>query len=649
LTKYTDKELLRKSVEHCQRQVSLLQHHDAVTGTARRAVVLDYRDKLISCIEMANKAIESSGSSFSVDTTPSSLYSVAILPLKNTIALKKDTTVITLINPTSNVRKDSIVQVSSNSKAITIKDKEGIPLKIQISPNIAISGNELQIDKANPWIIIFKANVPSLGYSSYYVVHEESVGNTEFSKVTYWDSNPGTSFVGYFKATEMNLEYIEDSNMNIGRLNEVFKLANHVVEVETFKGLLSAVKSDGKTFEVKQGLRVFDESYDGGVYIFSQSKNHGTDVKVTSMVKIEGIYQSEIHSMIDNSQLSYQMYRIRTGKAIDMFYRVDMRQLHQHDLVLEFLFDSFQYSEAYIDANGWIPLKRQSANTQKLESQFYPLSSKLMIQNDVGSQLTLMTRSSLAVGLYEKQKISLTLDRQTRSDDGRGLGEPVDDSDVFIREFRMLFEDAATSKRYMEDYMSDFETPNTMMLSNEFLETNSLLTRELPTGIKVHSFRPCLYDSQDICIQIEHFHSHDEKVTINLLDYFKINGECYESRLDGIETFGSCNVDMMPLEIKTFRLSKYKEGKLNEPKAETKEQIGEDFTKKETAEKVAEIVAEKVEDKEDQIGETVASKGVEENQTQFVLKNLLILFFLLFLFKGRVRNAVVRFLTNKRH
>jgi hypothetical protein len=35
----------------------LLQHHDAVTGTARRHVVVDYRNRLQSCITKAEEAM----------------------------------------------------------------------------------------------------------------------------------------------------------------------------------------------------------------------------------------------------------------------------------------------------------------------------------------------------------------------------------------------------------------------------------------------------------------------------------------------------------------------------------------------------------------------------------------------------------------
>jgi hypothetical protein len=66
-----------------------------------------------------------------------------------------------------------------------------------------------------------------------------------------------------------------------------------------------------------------------------------------------------------------------------------------------------------------------------ITQNYYPVDSAIAIKDDSGNQMTLMTtRSQGGASLYEGQ-VEVVHNRRIFCDDGRGVGEPLNETDVY--------------------------------------------------------------------------------------------------------------------------------------------------------------------------------------------------------------------------
>uniref|UniRef100_A0A672TQ64 mannosyl-oligosaccharide 1,3-1,6-alpha-mannosidase n=1 Tax=Strigops habroptila TaxID=2489341 RepID=A0A672TQ64_STRHB len=135
-----------KLLTEARRNLGLFQHHDAITGTAKDWVVVDYGTRLFHSIMNLKKVITDSAhililkdkSAYNYDTSTPFLKMVKILNLKEEICLPKDNLSICfcryllIYNPVEQERF-SVVSVNVNSPRVKILSPLGKPVTVQIS------------------------------------------------------------------------------------------------------------------------------------------------------------------------------------------------------------------------------------------------------------------------------------------------------------------------------------------------------------------------------------------------------------------------------------------------------------------------------------------------------------------------------------
>jgi hypothetical protein len=84
-----------------------------------------------------------------------------------------------------------------------------------------------------------------------------------------------------------------------------------------------------------------------------------------------------------------------------------------------------------------MPISNPIEPAKERASQFRPMTTKFILTGNT-HKFEWITRSSLAVANYQPGLWEFVLDRQVGRDDGRGLGEMLDDNRPFSKEFRLI-------------------------------------------------------------------------------------------------------------------------------------------------------------------------------------------------------------------
>ncbi|VDN53346.1 unnamed protein product [Dracunculus medinensis] len=180
-----------------RRNLSLFQHHDGITGTARAEVVADYGDKLLNALKSCEKIICKTteillGSQKVDDTQPlksfltmelkpdffvpltftfqnNNRFSYSSLPLDGTIHSNNN---IILFNSLAQVRQEVVcINVNSLNTIIQRVNSQNI-VPQQIGPVFNLTNSKLAVI---PGIfeLCFLATVPALGFERYHLIITE--------------------------------------------------------------------------------------------------------------------------------------------------------------------------------------------------------------------------------------------------------------------------------------------------------------------------------------------------------------------------------------------------------------------------------------------------------------------------------------------
>ncbi|MFH4982270.1 hypothetical protein AB6A40_008979 [Gnathostoma spinigerum] len=220
-----------------RRHVSLFQHHDGVTGTAKDAVVVDYGKKLLNAIQNCEKIITTATAALMSDNSESSQLSFIttdekrvqhdVLPVKVTITNQSD---IVLFNPLAQERNEVVcLYVNSSDTKIQYISSSIAPIEQQIGPvlhradfTILVSDDEYEL--------CFVASLPGFGMRRYRLTH----GGSDIRKAKIL-SSPGFAV----HAGSFDISTVSDPE---------YMMRNEHVEArfDAVTGLLKSVKVEGR-------------------------------------------------------------------------------------------------------------------------------------------------------------------------------------------------------------------------------------------------------------------------------------------------------------------------------------------------------------------------------------------------------------------
>ncbi|XP_072137479.1 alpha-mannosidase 2 isoform X2 [Mobula birostris] len=435
-----------KLLVEARRNLGLFQHHDAITGTAKEWVVVDYGTRLFHSIINLKRVIGDSAHFLILKDKENYKYNPSkpflqmddiqaaqdYLPERTTIELSLIPRYLVVYNPADQDRV-SIVTVQVNSYKVNVLTASGQQVEAQIT---AVWDKSNRISK-DAFQVSFLAKISALGLGIYQLVKTEDI-KTKLADYTIYTNRRDIITFDPFK-----ISVLESSAGDITIEN-----ANLKAWFSGTKGFLEKVITKEEKREhhisIQFGWYGTTNNRDkSGAYLFlpnGEAQPYTSSgppilriIRGPLFSEVVCIYQHFTHSV----RLS-NVYGVE-GLSLEISNIVDIRHEMNQEIAMRLTTDVKSNNQFYTDLNDFQMQARQTLSKLPLQANFYPLTTTAYIQ-DSDVRLTLHSAQSLGVASLKNGQLEVIMDRRLMQDDNRGLGQGVKDNKVTASLFRLLLE-----------------------------------------------------------------------------------------------------------------------------------------------------------------------------------------------------------------
>ncbi|XP_016080402.1 PREDICTED: alpha-mannosidase 2 isoform X1 [Miniopterus natalensis] len=425
-----------------RRSLGLFQHHDAITGTAKDAVVLDYGIRLYNSLMNLKEIIGSSAlllilkdkqsyKSSSFDTLLEmdlKQKSQGSLPQRDTIQLSAEPRYLVVYNPLEQERSSLVsVYVSSPKAQVSASGKL---VEIQMSAVWETANTISQ----TAYEISFLAQMPPLGLKVYTLLDSTS-SHPQLAEYALYNGNIENK--GIF-----NMKNMKNAEEDITLENPFMKL--HFSQSGLMEEMIN--KEDGKHHDIKVQFSWYgttSKKDKSGAYIFLPDGEAKPYVyKTLPIVRVQrGRFYSDVTSFFEHVTHTVRLYNIQgiEGQSVEISNIVDIRKEYNYEIAMRISSNINSKTRFYTDLNGYQIQPRMTMSKLPLQANVYPMTTMAYIQ-DAQHRLTLLSAQSLGVSSLESGQIEVIMDRRLIQDDNRGLEQGVYDNKITASLFRILLE-----------------------------------------------------------------------------------------------------------------------------------------------------------------------------------------------------------------
>ncbi|XP_073852851.1 alpha-mannosidase 2x isoform X3 [Macaca fascicularis] len=432
-----------------RRTLGLFQHHDAITGTAKEAVVVDYGVRLLRSlvnlkqviIHAAHYLVLGDKETYHFDPEAPFLQvddtrlSHDALPERTVIQLDSLPRFVVLFNPLEQERF-SMVSLLVNSPRVRVLSEEGQPLAVQISAHWS-SATEVVPDV---YQVSVPVRLPALG-----------LGVLQLQLGLDGHRTLPSSVRVYLHGRQLSVSRHEAFPLRvIDSGSSDFALSNRYMQV-WFSGLTGLLKSIRRVDEEQEqqvdmeflvyGTRTSKDK--SGAYLFLPDGEAKPYVpKEPPVLHVtEGPFFSEVVAYYEHVHQVVRLYNLPgvEGLSLDISSLVDIRDYVNKELALRIHTDIDSQGIFFTDLNGFQVQPRRYLKKLPLQANFYPMPVMAYIQ-DAHKRLTLHTAQALGVSSLKDGQLEVILDRRLMQDDNRGLGQGLKDNKRTCNRFRLLLE-----------------------------------------------------------------------------------------------------------------------------------------------------------------------------------------------------------------
>uniref|UniRef100_A0A8D2MKB7 Alpha-mannosidase n=1 Tax=Zonotrichia albicollis TaxID=44394 RepID=A0A8D2MKB7_ZONAL len=404
---------------NARRNLGLFQHHDAIAGTAKEAVAVDYGVRCVLLQSLTNlKRVIINAAHYLVlgdkDTyrhDPAAPFlgmvsstSPCLPALWHTVPMPPEATrFLVVFNPLEQERL-SVVPVLVDSPHVRVLSEEGQPLPSQLSA----VWNSATDAVPNVYQVSVLARLPALGLRVL-----QTGGVHPAASCSYCCA--GTHLQSLRPAGEEQAHRVSSEFLVYGT----------------------------RTSKDKSGAYLFLPDGEAKPYA----------PKDPPVVRVmEGPLFSEVSSYYQHVQTVVRLYNVPgvEGLSLDVSCLVDIRDHINKELALRFSTDIESDDTFFTDLNGFQIQPRRYQRKLPLQANFYPMPAMAYIQ-DMQSRLTLLTAQALGVSSLHSGQLEVILDRRLMQDDNRGLGQGLKDNKRTCNRFRLLLERRSTANKVQDE------------------------------------------------------------------------------------------------------------------------------------------------------------------------------------------------------
>ncbi|RUS77476.1 hypothetical protein EGW08_014782 [Elysia chlorotica] len=443
-------------LQQARRSLALFQHHDAITGTAKDFVAVDYEEYLLTAYrqsqDVIRQVIQGLLTEGRVDT-PIVFLPVIVranhqdIPRRHVLPISSAGrgTLVTFYNPLGQVRSE-LVHLLVDSPAVQIissQAKEVLP--VQVSP---VWSSKLNGATAEERVFEVSFEISILPFSMVTVILSKLPGNmplslggnTHFSSISVY--NEAVLIVPPslpFEQAPPRPDWVEDILVSNGLIE---------VALDPKTGSLISVthlRSGHKT-HLRSSFQYYT-SKKSGAYIFSPAGEANplfpTSRHISAGKLSKPLYPStptirvlkgELATFVDIAFHSIIFQRLtlysqpsHLAGAIFIENTLSIQTLVNKEVVFRFDTDLENSDQSYFtDQNGFQFIRRRTLSDQPIEANYYPMTSGVILE-DTKSRLTILSAQSHGCASLQQGQLEIMLDRQLATDDFRGLGEGIED------------------------------------------------------------------------------------------------------------------------------------------------------------------------------------------------------------------------------
>ncbi|KPU73915.1 uncharacterized protein Dana_GF15795, isoform B [Drosophila ananassae] len=407
--------------------LGIMQHHDAITGTEKEKVALDYAKRLSVSFKACEATTRNVLNQLSVPASQqqSGKYVLEFknCPLLNItscpVSESNDRFSLTLYNPLGHVVSEYI-RIPVSGSEYKIIDNKGVELATQVVPVPGTVNNIKHRASTAKYELVFRAtNIPALGYRSYYIEKSESSRKTLKPQATP-------------KATS-SVTFIGNENIKLG-----FDTNGFLSEV-TADGLTRLVTQDFLFYEGAVGNNAEFLNRSSGAYIFRPNENK-IDFS-SDHVEIEvykGDLVEEVHQKF-NDWISQVVRVYKKDSFAEFEWLVGPIPIDDNigkEVITRFSSDIESDGVFYTDSNGREMIKRKLNHrdtwdvkiNEEVAGNYYPITTKIDLEDDTARMAILTDRAQGGSSLKDGS-LELMVHRRLLRDDAFGVGEALNETE----------------------------------------------------------------------------------------------------------------------------------------------------------------------------------------------------------------------------
>ncbi|XP_033736441.1 alpha-mannosidase 2x-like [Pecten maximus] len=503
----------RDDLEHVARTLSLLQHHDAITGTSKSTVVGDYRSRAREHRDMAREVIcysvqriIGSKSDQKSSENGESIWKFYGLswdrPQLLTFSARKVWHLVA-VNSLPQTRND-IISLVLDINNVIVTNNYGTRVSVQVNP---FRESHQRLSRLL-YVIQFPIFIESMSFAVYTI----SRAPTDSSP------SPNTNIAIY----NNHLKVMPSNVFNLTDGKQDPRLSNSYITAvfSPLNGSLIYVylKESDTKIAVSSELLVYNSSTKSGAYIFAPLGDaHSIFSSSPSIFTTSGEISQQIEITYTGVTLTYTLYNTDGVNAkvihVTCHVNVNMTEMRDLELIVRFVTNINSSGILYTDNNGFQHSRRTYRKDTPIAGNYYPITTNAVIQ-DNSARFTVHATHAHGVASLRDGELEIMLDRHPMSDDGKGLGQGMKYSNSHVDTFSLQFEKCdnnmcqpnemflpTLNSIVANDYL---QCPMITILSNSQyeLKTVRLLSEKLPIDTTIVTMRKKMISSNQFTLQM---------------------------------------------------------------------------------------------------------------------------------------------------